>query len=136
MRWLPKNPLQPFAWCAVFILFIDCLVFVVLHRFGFITGVRMLSSVAFLWLYVQRSAFAWHVSLASLVLIQACYATGYYFQILTPPRVPSGRYALFYPFIVGIIVAIYLLCTRSQYFRFVQMTSNQSLQPTAGRSDG
>ena len=120
VRWLPKNALQPFAWGAVFGLCFDCLVWAVLHRFSFLTAVRMISSVAFLWLYRQRSPFAWHVTFIGLILIQLCYAVGESLHIITPPHVPSGPYAIFYPYVVGLIVLSYLWFVRNRYFSFIR----------------
>jgi hypothetical protein len=92
----------------------------VLHRFGFLSAVRIISAVAFLWLYRQRSPFAWHVAFIGLIFIQLCYAAGEFLHIITPPQIPSGPHALFYPYIAGFIVISYLWFVRNRYFSFIR----------------
>ena len=119
-RWLPKNPLQPVAWASVILFVVDSLVLIVLHRFDFLTVVRAFSSLVFLWLYRRRSPFAWHVVLTASILIPICFAVGELFELIPIPSTPSGRLAIFYPYVATVVFLTYVWLIRDRWFRFIR----------------
>jgi hypothetical protein len=123
MRDERTNPLNPFAFVAIFSIAIDLCHAVNTHELSWIAALRTLLAAPFLVFYFLKSPLAWLVCLLSVLPIYPIYFGTEHLS--SPSRVFSAQ-ALTIAAVIYVGWIIYMFVIRRRYYSYLQGRSSST----------